>query len=253
MPGRPGRRRNVLMATYDALASHYDVVTGDPAAEAGFIHGLVEHRQPQAATLLDVACGTGGITALLADAYQVSGLDLSPGMLAAAREKLPDRTPLYLADMTSFRLDASFDAIVCAYQGVNHLLSLSAWKRFFRCACDHLNAGGVLVFDIATVGYLARMASVPRVVEQFADNYLQMRVRTADGAVFQWQIEVFELQPDRRYRLLSQTVEMRSFPVEAIRQALRPEFTAIRTIDPDGHPADHDNQERIWFVCSRSG
>jgi len=109
------------------------------------------------------------------------------------------------------------------------------------------------VFDVATVGYLARMASVPRVVEQFGDNYLQMRVRTADGAVFRWQIEVFELQSDRRYRLLSQTVEMRSFPVEAIRQALRPEFAGIRAIDPDGHGADHDDQERIWFVCSRSG
>jgi SAM-dependent methyltransferase len=198
-----------------------------------------------------VACGTGSITALLAGAYQVSGLDISPGMLAVARQKLPGGTPLYLADMTSFQLGTKFDVIVCAYQGVNHLLSLAAWKSFFGCAYDHLNEGGVLVFDIATVGHLARMASGPGIAEQFADNYLLIRVSTADGAVFQWQIEVYELQPDGRYRLLTETVEMRSFPVDRIRAALRPMFTDIETIDPEGGPAGQDSQDRIWFACAR--
>jgi SAM-dependent methyltransferase len=242
-----------MMATYDSLARHYDAVTGDSATEAGFVHGIIERCHGRAATLLDVACGTGGITALLAGAYQVSALDISPGMLAVAREKLPGGTPLYLADMTSFRLDATFDVIVCAYQGVNHLLSLAAWKSFFGCAYDHLNDGGVLVFDIAPVGYLARMASSPGIVEQFADNYLLIRVGTADGAVFQWQIEVYELQPDGSYRLLTETVEMRSFPVDRIRAALRRRFTDVETIDPDGSPADPDHQDRIWFACARRG
>jgi SAM-dependent methyltransferase len=244
------------MATYDSLARHYDAVTGDSATEAAFVRGIIDQchgqRRPgRAVTLLDVACGTGGVTALLAGAYQVSGLDISPGMLAVAREKLPRGTPLYVADMTSFRLGATFDVIVCAYQGVNHLLSLAAWESFFGCAYDHLNDGGVLVFDIATVGHLARMASGPGIVEQFADNYLRIRVGTADGAVFQWQIEVYELQPDGSYRLLTETVEMRSFPVDRIRAALRRRFTAVETIDPDGNPADPDNQDRIWFACAR--
>jgi len=241
------------MATYDSLARHYDAVTGDSAAEAGFVRGIVEQCHGRAGTLLDVACGTGGITALLAGAYQVSGLDISPGMLAVAREKLPRGTPLYLADMTSFRLDATFDVIVCAYQGVNHLLSPCAWKSFFDCAYDHLNDGGVLVFDIATVGHLARMASGRQIVEQFADNYLLIRVGTADGAVFQWRIEIYELQPDGSYRLLTQTVEMRSFPVDRIREALRPKFTGIRTIGPDGGSAGQDDEDRIWFACVKRG
>ena len=251
MTRQPGLRRTFVMATYDSLARHYDAVTGDSATEARFVHGIIERCHGRAATLLDVACGTGGITALLAGAYQVSGLDISPGMLAVAREKLPGGTPLYLADMTSFRLGVTFDVIVCAYQGVNHLLSLAAWKSFFGCAYDHLNDGGVLVFDIAPVGYLARMASSPGIVEQFADNYLLIRVGTADGAVFQWQIEVYELQPDGSYRLLTETVEMRSFPVDRIRAALRRRFTDVETIDPDGSPADPDNQDRIWFACAR--
>jgi len=240
------------MATYDALARHYDAVTGDSATEAAFLRGIIGQCHGRAVTLLDVACGTGGITALLAGAYQVSGLDISPGMLAVARQKLPRGTPLYLADMTSFRLNAKFDVIVCAYQGVNHLLSLSAWQSFFDCAYEHLNEGGLFVFDVATIGHLARMAATPRMVQQFADNYLLITVGTADGALFEWQIEVFELQRDGRYKLLAQTIETRSFPVDRIRDALRPKFTGIRTIDPDGSSADQDNRDRIWFACSRS-
>jgi SAM-dependent methyltransferase len=240
-----------MMATYDLLAPHYDAVTGDSAEEAAFIHSIIAQRHSQAVNLLDVACGTGGITALLADMYQVSGLDISPGMLAVAREKLPARTPLYLADMTCFKLNVKFDAVVCAYQGVNHLLSLSAWRDFFACAHDHLDAGGIFIFDVTTTGDLARMASIPRIVQQFGDNYLLIRVATTDGTVFKWRIEVFELQQDGKYTLLTQTIEMRSFPVQSIRKTLRPGFANIQLLDSSGNPAGEDNEDRIWFACTK--
>ena len=239
------------MAVYDLLAPHYDAVTGNPATEAAFIRHIIERRHAQAVTLLDLACGTGGITALLAGAYQVSGLDISPGMLAVAREKLPGRTPLYLGDMTSFRLDARFDVIVCAYQGINHLLGLRAWQNSFDRAHEHLNPGGLFVFDITTVGYLRRMASVPRILQEFAGNYLLIRVRTGDGAVFDWHIEVYELQPDGRYRLLTQTVRLRSFPLADIRDALRARFTGVELLGDDGHRADDEDADRIWFACTK--
>ncbi len=207
-----------MTASYDLLAPHYDAVTGDCETEAAFIRELIQRRHGRAATLLDVACGTGAVTAPLARRYQVSGLDISPGMLAVARDKLPAGTPLYQADMTRFRLDTRFNAVVCAYQGVNHLLSFAGWERFFGCVHEHLNAGGVFVFDIATVGHLARMTGVPKLVQQFGENYLLIRVSTADGTVFEWRIEVYELQPDGRYRLLTQAVEMRSFPVDHVRK-----------------------------------
>ena len=232
-----------MVADYDVLASHYDAVTGDSATEAALIRDILERRHPGVTTLLDVACGTGAITALLSPAYQVSGLDISRGMLAAAREKLPQGTPLYLADMASFSLSARFDAIVCAYQGVNHLLSLPAWESFFGCAYRHLNAGGVFVFDIATVEYLQAMASAPKIVQQFAGNYLLIRVRTADGVVFEWHIEVFELQRDGRYRLLTQAIQMRSFPVGEIQAALRRWFTDIEVIG---------GEDRLWLACTRT-
>jgi len=239
------------MAVYDLLAPHYDAVTGDAATEAAFIGGIIRRRHSRAATLLDLACGTGGITALLSGAYQVSGLDVSPGMLAVAREKLPTGIPLYLADMTSFRLNVTFDAIVCAYQGINHLLSLPAWSSTFDCVYEHLSAGGLFIFDVATPGGLVRGACGPKIVQQFADNYLLITVRTADGIVFDWHIEVFELQPDGRYRLLTQTVKLRSFPLADIREALSSRFTDIEIFDDVGDVVDEKSADRAWFACSR--
>jgi SAM-dependent methyltransferase len=248
-----------MAATYDPLAPHYDAVAGDGVAEAAFLHDLIGQRRliephpGRAVTLLDVACGTGAIAASLArgyqGGYQVSGLDISSGMLAVARAKLPAGTPLYQADMTSFRLDARFDVVVCAYQGVNHLLGFPAWESFFRCVYEHLNAGGVFVFDIATVDHLARMAGLEKIVQQFGDNYLLIRVQTADGVVFEWRIEVYELQPDGRYRLLNRVVEMTSFPVSRVRNALRRWFTGIEVTGGDGTPVDPDAEDRIWLTC----
>jgi SAM-dependent methyltransferase len=240
-----------MMADYDLLAPHYDAVTGDSAPEAAFVRGLIERRHPQAATLLDLACGTGGITARLAGRYQVSGLDISPAMLALARDKLPARTRLYLADMTSFRLGARFDVIVCAYQGLNHLLSLAEWQSCFDRAREHLNRGGLFVFDVATASHLRQMASLPRIVQEFAGHYLVIRVRPADGMIFDWHIEVYELQPDGRYRLLTQTVRLRSFPLADIWEALRSRFTDIEVLYDGGSAAGEDNSDRVWLACTK--
>jgi hypothetical protein len=109
----------------------------------------------------------------------------------------------------------------------------------------------MLVFDIATVRYLMTMASIPKVVEQFGDNYLQITVSTTDGARFRWHIEVFELQRDGRYRLLTQAVEMRSFPVDQVKEALRRRFTDIEVIGGDGRSADQESDGRIWLACAR--
>jgi SAM-dependent methyltransferase len=242
---------NRMMATYDLLAPHYDAVTGDAVAEAAFIRGIIERRHGHAVTLLDLACGTGGMTALLADAYQVSGLDISPGMLAVARDKLPSRTPLYLADMTGFSLGVRFDVITCSYQGINHLLSLRAWKSTFDSAYEHLNSGGLLVFDIATVGHLMRMASGPRIVQEFEGNYLLIRVCPADERAFDWHIEVFELQPGGRYRLLTQTVKLRSFPLADIEDALSARFTGIEIVVDGGNGGDEETADRVWFACAK--
>ena len=238
------------MAVYDLLAPYYDAVAGDASTEAAFIDGIIARTDPQAVTLLEVACGTGAIITSLIDRYQVAGLDISPGMLDTAREKLPERTPLYLADMSRFRLDVKFDAIICVYHGINHLLEFQAWEGFFDCVYEHLNTGGVFVFDTLTKGDLQSMASGPKIVQRFGENYLHLTVRSSGETVFDWNVEVFELQQDGGYELLTQVIRTATFPNERILAALSERFGNIEIIESDGGVND-DGENRIWFVCTK--
>jgi SAM-dependent methyltransferase len=240
------------MATYDALAGHYDAVTGDCAPEAAFVDTLIKQVNPGAVTLLELACGTGGIIAALATKYQVSGLDIAGRMLAVARRKLPAGTPLYVADMTDFAVPATFDAIICVYQGVNHLLGFPAWERFFGRVYEHLSDGGVFVFDISTVGNLRMLAGSRQEVQEFGDNYLIIKVRTDDEIVYEWNIDVYERGPSGRYRLLTQVIRTMSFPCDRIRAALARRFSDISALDGDGNAVTGDGVDRIWFVCTKS-
>jgi hypothetical protein len=122
--------------------------------------------------------------------------------------------------------------------------------KLFRLRSRAPHEGGVFIFDIATVGSLVMMAGIPKVVQQFGDNYLLTRVRTTDGTIFDWQLEVFELQQDGRYGLLGQTIQTRSFPLADIRQALRRRFAGVASIDGDGRPGGYDNDGRIWFAAT---
>lgn len=250
IPGSPYSLES--MAAYDLLAAHYDAVTGDSSTEATFIDEIIKHACRRAVTVLEVACGTADIIARLAATYQVSGLDISPGMLAVAREKLPEGTPLYLADMSSFELGTTFDVIFCVYHGINHLLDFSDWENFFDCVYRHLNGGGVLIFDIITVRNLEMMARVRQTVQQFGDNYLLIKVRASGEAHFDWDIEVYELQPSGRYTLLREVIRTASFPHEKIRRTLGERFSDIITIDTDGSVANDDNENRTWLVCTKS-
>lgn len=236
------------MAIYDLFAPYYDAVTGDSSTETAFIDSIIMHAHPQPATLLEVACGTGGIIASLAGRYQVAGLDISPGMLAVAREKLPAGIPLHLADMSSFKLNAKFDVVICVYHGINHLLRLSDWKGFFDCASRHLNNGGVLIFDIVTIGDLRIIASIPETVQQFGDNYLRIRVRESAEGVFDWNMEV-ELGGNGGRELLTEVIRTASFPPEKVREQLSERFVNIEIIESDGGISESGN--RIWFVCTK--
>jgi len=237
------------MAVYDLFAPHYDAVTGDSTTEAAFIDHILRRAHPRPVTLLEVACGTGGIIGSLADRYQVAGLDISPGMLAVARAKLPAGTPLHLADMSRFSLGLRFDAVICVYHGINHLLGFPAWESFFDCVLEHLNEGGIFIFDVLTLGNLQKMTSSAQTVHRFGDNCLRLTVQTSDGAVFGWNFEVLELQRDGRYKSLTAVVNTTSFPPAQIRAALGERFAGIKMIESDGSLVGA-GENRTWFVCA---
>lgn len=144
----------LALSTYEALAPSYDDQTAAyrhdlwlPALERLAIeHGLRGKR------LLDVACGTGkSFVPLLERGYDVTACDLSPGMLAAARKRLPDPARAFVADMRALPSVGEFDLVTCLDDAVNYLLGrgdLDAALASMRAA---LRPGGMLVFDTNTL------------------------------------------------------------------------------------------------------
>jgi hypothetical protein len=153
--------------------------------------------------------------------------------------------------MSNFNLSTTFDAIVCVYHGINHLLDFSDWESFFDCAYQHLNGGGVLIFDMITLRDLEVMASGPRTAQQFGDNYLLITVRASDKVIFDWDVEVFERQSSGRYILIPQVIRTTSVPHDKVRKALDERFSKISTIASDGSIVGDDDENRTWFVCTK--
>jgi ubiquinone/menaquinone biosynthesis C-methylase UbiE len=126
---------------YDAIYSWKDYRT-----EIDRLDRLIRERNREAGTLLDVACGTGKHLELLKDAYEVEGVDIDPGMLAVARERLPG-IPLHEGDMTSFDLGKRFDVVTCLFSSVAYARTPDRLTSAIASMTRHLADGGVLVVE----------------------------------------------------------------------------------------------------------
>ena len=127
---------------YDLLYSFKDY-----EAEALDLTTLVRERNPGAASLLDVACGTGKHLELLRATFpDVAGVDLDDGLLAVAHERLPD-VPLTRGDMRTFDLGRTFDAVTCLFSSVGYLCDDEELAAAIGRMAAHLSPGGVLVVD----------------------------------------------------------------------------------------------------------
>jgi ubiquinone/menaquinone biosynthesis C-methylase UbiE len=91
----------------------------DPEVRAAWVDLLSIHLPKPPATVLDLGCGTGTVSCLLASrGYTVTGLDSSVGMLAAARKKAAvDSAPIVFVedDASAPSLTGPFDVVMCRH------------------------------------------------------------------------------------------------------------------------------------------
>jgi SAM-dependent methyltransferase len=137
--------------SYDKSARIYDLLyvgTGikDYHAETAELDRLIKESCPTARTLLDVACGTGAHLAELRQRYEVEGADLSPAMLAVARERLPG-VPLHQADMRTLDLGRRFDAVICLFSSIGYVTDPTEMRSTVARLAAHVAPGGVLILD----------------------------------------------------------------------------------------------------------
>ncbi|MEA2426389.1 MAG: hypothetical protein QOF37_17 [Thermoleophilaceae bacterium] len=141
---------------YDGLAPHYDAFTAghDYDGWLGVLEALAVEHGLRGQWLLDVGCGTGkSFLGMLERGYEVVACDLSPEMVARARNKVRGgRAEVLVADMRDLPELGAFDLVTCTDDAMNYLLSgaelLDALHGFER----NLRPGGVAIFDLNTLG-----------------------------------------------------------------------------------------------------
>ncbi|AGL03435.1 class I SAM-dependent methyltransferase [Desulfoscipio gibsoniae] len=161
---------------FDALANNYDGWYLAPASrfadrvEKDAVLGYLEIKDGM--SVLDIGCGTGNYTLLLSrQGLRVTGLDISPGMLARARAKAEEAhldVELLQGDATALPFgDNSFDAVL----SVSALEFMPHPDKVLREAYRVLKPGGRLV-----VGVLGQDSAWGR--------YYADKVRRNPGSVF---------------------------------------------------------------------
>ena len=145
------------MDSYTGFAKVYDLFMEDVPykewsrwiAEMLRVHGIED------GLVLDLACGTGVMTELLAEAgYDMIGIDQSEEMLERAldRKEQSGHDILYLCqDMREFELYGTVRAIVSVCDSMNYVLEEEAFLDILTAAAEnYLDYGGLFLFDLNT-------------------------------------------------------------------------------------------------------
>jgi SAM-dependent methyltransferase len=144
----------MLHDEYAPIADLYDHVSPYRAlTDVGF---YVDAASESGGPVLELGCGTGRVLIPTARAgVEITGVDLSPGMLAVCRRSLAaepahvqSRVQLVHAPMTSFELGRSFRLVTIPFRPFQHLVTVEDQIACLDCIRRHLAPGGRLVFDL---------------------------------------------------------------------------------------------------------
>ncbi|MBE6763837.1 MAG: class I SAM-dependent methyltransferase [Ruminococcaceae bacterium] len=139
------------MNGYRALAECYDrLMETDYGVRADYLLSLFRKHGARVQTLLDLACGSGSLTAALCErGIDMIGVDLSQDMLALAAEKCPDSL-LLCQDMRKLDLYDVVDGAVCTLDSLNHLLRTADLSAVFARLRLFIAPQGLFIFDVNT-------------------------------------------------------------------------------------------------------
>lgn len=246
------------MSAYEALAASYDALTYDVAYEKTltFFERLCARERVQPHTVLDLACGTGSLSVLLAArGYQVTGADCSAEMLSQAEQKaqqLGPQRPFFICQrMQSLRLPEPVDAVICALDSLNYLQKPADCRKTFRRVYDALRPGGLFVFDINTP-YKLRGLDGQVFLDETEDVYCVWRTEFHEKTrLCYYGMDIFQRCGAQWQRSFEEHIEYAYTPQELSQWLAEAGFVRVRQYGERVLRAPKETEQRIYFTARK--
>lgn len=247
------------MSAYGALAGVYDRLTGDVCYEqrADYIEKLFRKSRIPVHTVLDLACGTGTMTAILTErGYELVAVDSSADMLSEAMEKaaqLNGEPPVFLnQSMPKLDLYGTVDAAICCLDSINYLTNPKDVQKTFQRLHLFVAPGGLLVFDVNSAEKL-RGLDGQVFLDETEDVYCVWRTEFEKRSrICTYWMDIFTRGEDDLWERDFEEHRQRAYEVEELcRWLAEAGFTNIRTYGDCRMSGPREGEQRIYFTAIR--
>ncbi|CQR25849.1 methyltransferase [Streptococcus varani] len=140
-----------MIKNYEKFASVYDAIMDDLLYDKWTDFSLHHLPKKKDAKLLELACGTGIQSIRFKQAgFDVTGLDLSQDMLDIATKRAKSANlsiPFVQGNMLDLSSIGTFDYVTCYSDSICYMQDEVEVGDVFKQVYDHLNEGGVFIFD----------------------------------------------------------------------------------------------------------
>ena len=251
------------MAGYEGFASVYDALTGnvDYAAMGKWLCSLLAENGAGTGILLDLACGTGTLSAVFAkQGYDVIGVDASEEMLAEAREKQIAQgfDALFLCQrMEALDLYGTIDAAVCTLDSLNHLTDEATFCEALRRVALFMNDGGVFLFDVNTPYKHAQVLGSNTFVYDLDEVFcVWQNCFDEETGTTSITLDLFFADEEESDVYLRETEEFseRAWDLDWLAEQLQKvRFEVLKILDAETRGALTEKSERALFICKKHG
>lgn len=244
------------MSGYRTFAAYYDLLTSNiPYRKRGeYFHALLQKFGMPGNLLLDLACGTGSLSEVLADLqYDVIGTDDSGEMLMEAMNKKvrSGKDILYLNQpMQALDLYGTVDGCVCALDSLNHVTDPDGVRRIFERVGLFLSPSGLFVFDVNTPYKHERVLSDRTFVYDLDEVYCVWQNAPCKDGVVEMTLDLFGANGDGSYSRETECFSERAYTHAELSDFIRAgRMELLACYAGDGFDPPGPETERAVYVA----
>lgn len=217
-----------------------------------FIREVLGKKSLEPELILEMACGTGGLTEKLARDYKIHAFDLSDDMLSVCQNKIRSKNlKLFKQNMVGFSAPASYDAIFSVGDSLNYLTDEKDFEAAIKSSYDHLKDGGIFIFDLNTE---YKFKNIPPVtVDEVEDVlYLWENIYDEEEKLNTYGVNFFRNIKDNDYKRFYEEHLERAYDLSFVKNLLeKTGFKDIEVYDDYEFKEVREETSRYTFITRR--